>query len=424
MRNLVVADAALKTKNSVKDVQVTQPTSPPALPLMPTLYCKSTAKLDECLMPLKAMLVPSAMSNSRAQTVLPALGLPESLSLTHDRLRPFGPHTILALCQYKISSHHHRDLLQMKSFYLQNEWVNQIQSRLRVSAEVVMNVIAAIDADSLAAQEKAALLDKDIRKWYETTVEFLQKLSTKFGKKLELYLHIMFFGAACIKDEHKANAFNMWGYKLAKAAIKYNDSIPLCLLSLENKNLEDYHSLTEEQKKELVCTFKEKWTTHKFGTHTTQHGRSGDIVTVCMKVDGLHRVGVKYFFALSVTPTLVLYKAEIRLAKGENPEQGEHTARMADIIMPLPLVDITGNEKMVINYLNHEHDIVLCYSVKLCGWTHEKFINLFELSTSLPPLQKLLNALDTGSCHFVKLTSAELEQHKKAYYIAIEDGTI
>jgi hypothetical protein len=55
-------------------------------------------------------------------------------------------------------------------------------------------------------------------------------------------------------------------------------------------------------------------------------------------------------------------------------------------------------------YVNYEEAIVQCYGVLLKGWTFNRFVNPSELSTSLPPLQKLLNALNDGSCKIVKLT--------------------
>jgi hypothetical protein len=55
-------------------------------------------------------------------------------------------------------------------------------------------------------------------------------------------------------------------------------------------------------------------------------------------------------------------------------------------------------------YVNYEEAIVQCYGVVIEGWTFDKFINLSELSTSIPPLKTLLDALNDGRCKFIKLT--------------------
>jgi hypothetical protein len=53
------------------------------------------------------------------------------------------------------------------------------------------------------------------------------------------------------------------------------------------------------------------------------------------------------------------------------------------------VVEISGNPKAVMQYVNYEEDIVLHYGVVLEGWTHDKFVNPSKLSSTLPPLQKL-----------------------------------
>ena len=70
----------------------------------------------------------------------------------------------------------------------------------------------------------------------------------------------------------------------------------------------------------------------------------------------------------------------------------------------VPKVEITGNRKAVMQYVNYEVDIVQRYGIVLEGWTFNRFVNLSELSTALPPLQKLLDAINDGSCKFIRLT--------------------
>ena len=74
------------------------------------------------------------------------------------------------------------------------------------------------------------------------------------------------------------------------------------------------------------------------------------------------------------------------------------------------IVEITGNPNAVMQYVNYEEAIIQRYGIELKGWTYDNFVNPSELSTSLPSLQKLLNAINTGDCKFVKLTAEE--RHK------------
>lgn len=87
-------------------------------------------------------------------------------------------------------------------------------------------------------------------------------------------------------------------------------------------------------------------------------------------------------------------------------------------------VDITGNPKAVMHYTNYHKDIVQRYKVKLVGWTHSKFVNPSELSTSLPPLQVLLDAIKSGECKFIKLTADEVRDEDDLYREKIRNGEI
>ncbi|PPQ91922.1 hypothetical protein CVT25_001093, partial [Psilocybe cyanescens] len=62
--------------------------------------------------------------------------------------------------------------------------------------------------------------------------------------------------------------------------------------------------------------------------------------------------------------------------------------------------------------------------LELIGWTYEKLVNPSKLSTSLPGLRKLLDALNDGTCKFIKLTTAQLLQHCQDHKKAIKDGSL
>ncbi|KAJ7506728.1 hypothetical protein B0H11DRAFT_1644568, partial [Mycena galericulata] len=63
-------------------------------------------------------------------------------------------------------------------------------------------------------------------------------------------------------------------------------------------------------------------------------------------------------------------------------------------------------------YVWYEEDIVQHYCVVLVGWTFPEIINPSELSSSLPGLQELYDALKDNTCFFKRLEPAEREQRK------------
>jgi hypothetical protein len=87
-------------------------------------------------------------------------------------------------------------------------------------------------------------------------------------------------------------------------------------------------------------------------------------------------------------------------------------------------VDITGDKNATMKYTEYEELIVLKYGVELQGWTYEKFVCPSFLSTSLPPLQALLDAINSGRCKFIKLTPVEVKRRRDERQKQINEGTI
>lgn len=75
------------------------------------------------------------------------------------------------------------------------------------------------------------------------------------------------------------------------------------------------------------------------------------------------------------------------------------------------------------HYIGYEDKIVQRYGVELVGWTYENFVNPSELSTLLPGLKKLLDAINDGTCKFVKLSPLELKARRQDHQKAIDDGS-
>jgi hypothetical protein len=87
-------------------------------------------------------------------------------------------------------------------------------------------------------------------------------------------------------------------------------------------------------------------------------------------------------------------------------------------------VDITGDKNATMKYTEYEELIVLKYGVELQGWTHDKFVCPSSLSTSLPALQALLDAINNGVCKFIKLTPVEVKTRREQRQKQINEGTV
>ena len=76
------------------------------------------------------------------------------------------------------------------------------------------------------------------------------------------------------------------------------------------------------------------------------------------------------------------------------------------------------------HYTHYEEEIVQRYGIELEGWPYEKLTNPSNLSSSLPPLHVLHDAIIGGTCKFVKLTVAEKKKREAAYVAKIKSGDV
>jgi hypothetical protein len=75
-------------------------------------------------------------------------------------------------------------------------------------------------------------------------------------------------------------------------------------------------------------------------------------------------------------------------------------------------------------YTEYEELIMLKYGIELQGWTYEKFVCPSMLSTSLPSLQALLDAINNGNCKFIKLTPSEVKTCREERQKQLKEGTM
>jgi len=78
----------------------------------------------------------------------------------------------------------------------------------------------------------------------------------------------------------------------------------------------------------------------------------------------------------------------------------------------------------MMRYVNYEEEIVIRYGIKLEGWTYENLKNPSELSSSLPPLRALSEAIDNGTCKFVKLTATEKKKFEQEFNAKVQTGEV
>ncbi|KAJ8455914.1 hypothetical protein ONZ51_g12300 [Trametes cubensis] len=322
-------------------------------------------------------------------------------------------------------------------------------------------------AMTAASRSKREALAQDLESWYEGVKDFASQLAEKYNQKPDHYLQLMFSGGAKRHKERKVNAYNAWSSAIAKEI--NDDAEPgeaQRLVNMQHDRIDEYHALSKEEKSKYIKQFEEERESRKFGTRLTQRGRANDMTHVCQEIEKMiyglkNRAGVDGFFCLVRNNTEFQskpywYFTDERLerylrgrirgwdcvniaAQAEafciagcdfttiyktSKDKAEYLkSEIRDKIRTM-LCAITGNPNAVMNYTNHEQEIVLRYGVELVGWTHSQFTNPSAISTSLPPLRSLLAALESGVCHFRRIPPTELAARQQAYDLKVMTGVV
>jgi len=75
----------------------------------------------------------------------------------------------------------------------------------------------------------------------------------------------------------------------------------------------------------------------------------------------------------------------------------------------------------VLQYVNYD-ELIQKYGVELQGWTFEKLVNPSLLSTALPGLRRLLDAINNGDCKFIKLSPLEVKKRREELQKKQDEG--
>ncbi|TFY50860.1 hypothetical protein EVJ58_g10858, partial [Rhodofomes roseus] len=225
---------------------------------------------------------------------------------------------------------------------------------------------------------------------------------------------------------------------------------------------DEYHDLTDAQKEEYVEELRNGRESHLHGANLTSCGRLKILYSTVQKIEKLYEY-LKIMCGIDAVSLIVQNEATFHFNPmwfytdqairgflamykkgGMKRESGQwsralywHSAIFAtsklkakqlkvqiqDKLHEL-LVAITKDSKAQMQYKNFERDIVVVHGIDIKGWTHPKWDSPSKLSTSLPPLQTLLDALNSGTCHFFCLSPEELTKRKAVYHCRVESGEV
>ncbi|KAF8874762.1 hypothetical protein BD779DRAFT_1678620 [Infundibulicybe gibba] len=321
--------------------------------------------------------------------------------------------------------------------------------------------------NSTARRIEKEKIDQAVSAWFAATIAKADELAERFGKKRRHFLDLFFHGGArMVMKRRVVNSWNAWTSLKAKELNA--DTVIGKALNLQEIHQErgEYDALTVAEKKKMVDRYINSVDTLPWQTvRVNARSQALDMLNVVWNMElllkGLKtRVGAEGFFRIVRSSTsfhadpqwffsspefanympiamrghwdstqigarleaFALAGSNITGLLNSSKKKADYLkGRIADK-MRENLVSITGNQKATMSYANFTQDIVMRYGIDLEGWTHPTFANPSQLSTSLPPLQQLHDALQNGTCKFYKLTVAEREQREKEFNEKVKNG--
>ncbi|KAJ7433568.1 hypothetical protein FB451DRAFT_1419633, partial [Mycena latifolia] len=310
-------------------------------------------------------------------------------------------------------------------------------------------------------QEKKRREDRETRQeeidtilgtWYSETMALADDLAERFKMKPKYFHELMFQGGArMITHQNKVNPYN--AFKAEKAAECRERGESKRVTDLHEDYFEEYSQLTDEQKEELVERHKDVRTREVKLRRDTPRGKIQDVSNTARNMELLlvglgRRVGVEGFFCIVrnsadfhmkrrwyfTSKSLEQYmpiatrkkwnmvevgaKIEAFAVAGcdvvnllrTSKQKADHLKMAIRDMMSEKFATISNKPNAKFPYVNYEEDCVHMYGYKLVGWTYSELVNPSEMSTSLPALQKLHDALKSDDCRFEKLSPEDLAQ--------------
>ncbi|KAJ7695223.1 hypothetical protein B0H17DRAFT_1198912 [Mycena rosella] len=193
-----------------------------------------------------------------------------------------------------------------------------------------------------------------------------------------------------VHHQEKVNPYNV--FKSEKAAEVHENGGKMNVPELHKEYYDEYAHLTDEEKAELVQRFSDNRADGVIHRDTpcarVQDVANGEKTAVTTRWDQA-AVGAKVeAFALAGCDMMNLLRTA--------PQKAAYAKREICNMIVKGLIDITGKPNAAMAYVNYEEYVVHRYGVELTGWTPDKWCSLSELTSSIPVLRMLLNALKAG----------------------------
>ncbi|KAG1781290.1 hypothetical protein EV702DRAFT_962745 [Suillus placidus] len=335
----------------------------------------------------------------------------------------------------------------------------------RTSVQLTKEACAAI---TLQCREASQSFRKALEGTWQVLDNAAIKIASKHKKSVRRVQNELHMGHSLLHSKHsKVSAWNSFLWKKGQDGNKENYGRGKDILKGIVKDFKDeYNSLTEEEKANLVEEYKEYKATKTTGQCISTKSKINDVTNTLKAVEselnnlcsrtGAETImyvvrgttdlplrgsqfateGVQSFMesAMGIDNQDLVSKLEGFAIQGMTGAAKNHQQRVAEvravicseIIKPsVSIKTVAKDPDAKMQWVQYWRNVVKRYSVIIEGWPEQiPFANLSTVSNSLPELEMLLRKWRSGAIYWKRLTPEELERMDKERDKGIEDGAI
>ncbi|KAI1781973.1 hypothetical protein LXA43DRAFT_1105020 [Ganoderma leucocontextum] len=306
-------------------------------------------------------------------------------------------------------------------------------------------------------------VESTIKEVYEFAEAKAKYLSETCGRKPDYYMRLIFSGGEKLGKGRKVNPYNAWSHRLAQDK---NGGEASNLLDLQEEYRNEYEKLTPQQKRDLCALLEEERESRNFGIRINQKGRTADVMNTFRRIMAMLlalkcRCGVEAFVGLVrnnteyelrpqwfftsppinryLTGAIKKWDVEVIGSQMEafaiagcevftflrtNRDRADWLKNEIREKMNALYAEAIGQKGAVVPYKNFLKKVVIEQSIDIEGWTLDVFCCPSNLPGAIDDLRKLRDALETGDCHFKRLTYAERVSRRREYDQMLDEGSI
>ncbi|KAG1798653.1 uncharacterized protein HD556DRAFT_1206501, partial [Suillus plorans] len=390
------------------------------------------------------------------------------ISSTPRRLRSFGDNTKNVLRRLGILDTFHEVCRSISLSHLDDAWGAELakMKEFDIGALEAEEIALAMHYDSpkLTRNERAIVTERrrqersDEDAAIAEVLEYIEnkatELATRFRRTPRRYLEHFYIGSALRRKKHiKTSAWSVFMHFKGKDINKDRDSGKRDNIQQLVKNANNYHSLTAEERAQLVTAFDEEKNAARvkppnLSVKTSNGECSSSFAAVVDELEALkQRIGTEALVILvrggcnlnlqpKVHFTCAAAEQFLRTATRKDPMEfacklegyilsgAKQTIRsgmqaglskclidfVPHTVLTYCAVQITGKTNINFEYLRYEAAVVQEHLVKVVGWNHKDWANPSDLKGGIEALETLASAVKAKTCKFVKITASQAEE--------------